>query len=162
VKKTKKWIEHYIEKYHKMPLLTCEEMSEYIASTSELIVPEVKPPAAAGRAVVRKGIAYGIKFDSQWELAFYIKKHDIDGEHCERNYTVKFPYMSADGKSKNFIPDFICSGQFYEIKGRWRPDDYCKQAQCPNVTFLDAELMAPIIAEVDKFRPNWRKDYVPI
>lgn len=145
-----------------MPLLTCEEMSEYIASTSELIVPEVKPPAAAGRAVVRKGIAYGIKFDSQWELAFYIKKHDIDGEHCERNYTVKFPYMSADGKSKNFIPDFICSGQFYEIKGRWRPDDYCKQAQCPNVTFLDAELMAPIIAEVNKFRPNWRKDYVPI
>lgn len=162
MKNIKKWVEHYISKYHKMPNLSLEEMRQYIAESSVLSVPEVKPPAACGHTVVRKGIAYGIRFDSQWELAFYIKKHDIDGEHCERNYTVKFPYLSADGKQRSFIPDFNCGGNFYEIKGRWRPDDYCKQAQCPNVTFLDAELMKPIIAEVDKFKPNWRNDYTPI
>lgn len=56
------------------------------------------------------------KFDSSWEVAFWIyhKNKDIAIEH----EPVTIEYFDAAGKSHSYYPDFRIGNQLYEIKGK--------------------------------------------
>ncbi len=109
----------------------------------------------------QKGTYDGFKFDSVWEYAYYRWSKELKGNLIERN---RFEYLEYefDGQTKKFYPDFIENAQFVEIKGIWRPQDLEKKAQHPEVTFLDGNDIKPIIEELNKNIPNWRKEYSEI
>ena len=56
-----------------------------------------------------------IKFDSSWELAYYIwlKDHNIDFEY-QPNMPIEY---KVNNLIKYYYPDFLINNQFYEIKG---------------------------------------------
>jgi predicted Zn-ribbon and HTH transcriptional regulator len=58
----------------------------------------------------------GIKFDSSWELAFWIWciDHNIN---IERNTEKMFTYTNEEGKERWIIPDFKIGNQIIEVKG---------------------------------------------
>ena len=64
--------------------------------------------------VHRKYNYNGLKFDSSWELAFWIYRVDnnISINREPRSFTYEF-----DGKTHKYFPDFEVNGQLYEIKG---------------------------------------------
>ena len=121
---------------------------------------DIQAPAAMKRSQIKKGIMQGEKFDSSWEAAFYIWAREVRGFAVERNHTQWIAYIAADGKQHRFYPDFVCNGQYYEIKGRWGPNDLAKKDQCPSVIFLDGTEMKDIIKEVNMYRPGWRNEYL--
>jgi hypothetical protein len=63
----------------------------------------------------RKGTYKGFWCDSSYELAWVIFHLDHKIEFT-RN-TKKFKYLYKDVEEKNYIPDFIKNGIYYEIKG---------------------------------------------
>lgn len=107
----------------------------------------------------KKGSFDGVKFDSIWEYAYYRYKKDVKGEYIEKNKTENLPYF-VNGRECKFYPDFKVSTGFVEIKGIWREKDLQKQAAHPEVEFLDATQIKPIIAELNKKLPKWRDDYL--
>lgn len=63
-----------------------------------------------------------IKFDSSYEIAFYIW-HKDNGYDIQRCYDA-FEYV-VDGKTHRYFPDFKINDIFYEIKGEHLiTDDY--------------------------------------
>ena len=114
-----------------------------------------------GKTQGTKGTARGMQFDSYWEFGFYIYEAEIQGHSVVRNTKDSFDYTNSEGKPAKFYPDFKVDGRFYEIKGRFRPDDLLKREQTQGlVTFLDGAAMKPILKEVYKFRPNWKDEYL--
>lgn len=146
---------------HKMKPVTVEEMSEYIDEIDEKI--EFNKPiyTPLGKSPIEKGSYDSVQFDSKWEAAFYIFFKEIKGCVVERNKEDYLLYLSADGKERKFYYDFTVNGAKYEVKGRFRPDDLEKQAQCREVTFYSAEDMKPLIKAVNAYKPNWRAEYLP-
>lgn len=65
-----------------------------------------------------KGYIYkGIKFDSSWELAFYIYLTDMKKSFIYHP-PVYLEYEDSQAHQKHVCwPDFLVEGQFYEIKG---------------------------------------------
>lgn len=59
-------------------------------------------------ALTATHIYKGIQFRSSWELAFWIWCED-NGKHIEKNK------KAIHYKGKNYYPDFIVDGRFYEI-----------------------------------------------
>lgn len=57
----------------------------------------------------------GLKFDSSWELAFYVYYKD-KGCDVVREPTV-ISYVDNEGKDHKYFPDFSVDGQLFEIKG---------------------------------------------
>ncbi len=57
----------------------------------------------------------GIKFDSSWELAFYIY-HKDKGSNIIKSKKY-FSYKDSEGNNHRYFPDFEIDGEFYEIKG---------------------------------------------
>lgn len=157
-------IKQSIKINHKIPQnATLEDYQEYIRTIGQLPVEELvlAKNAAMKKSNVQKGIARGIKFDSKWELAYYIYKKEIEGVPIERNQAEWLPYISANGQQKKFYPDFKCYGHYIEIKGRFRENDIRKQEQCQNVEFITSVEMGPIIKIVNERFPNWEKEYLP-
>ena len=109
-----------------------------------------------------KGEYEAIKFDSKWEYYFYRWCKDIKGYNVDRNKKSYIPYTDESSKLRKFYPDFIVNGQFYEVKGIWRPSDIAKRDQCPTVTFLDGSDLKPLIKELKSKFPNVDKDYLPV
>lgn len=57
-----------------------------------------------------------IKFDSGWELIYYIwlKDHDVNFEYHPK---INFDYIDENGKNSKYEPDFLIDNKLYEIKG---------------------------------------------
>ena len=144
-----------------MPIVTVEEMEEYISEQTDLRYEELKRNTSIKKSVIKKGTMRGIKFDSKWEAAVYLYYNDIKGIPVERNTVVKVPYTAADGKVRNFYPDFIIAGRLVEVKGYFRENDALKMEQHPEIEFLTAAEIKPIIKELDIKLPNWKNDYLP-
>lgn len=65
---------------------------------------------------VYKYLYDGIKFDSSWELIYYVWLRDTNREFTYHP-AISYPYVNDAGKSSVYEPDFIIDGQLYEIKG---------------------------------------------
>ena len=67
------------------------------------------------QSVHKKYLYNNIRFDSSWELAFYIYCIDngLDIKRCPDSFT----YITQDGKEHFYTPDFIVNDKIYEIKG---------------------------------------------
>ena len=65
---------------------------------------------------VYKYLYDGIKFDSSWELIYYVWLRDTNREFTYHP-AISYPYVNDDGKSSVYEPDFIVDGHLYEIKG---------------------------------------------
>lgn len=57
----------------------------------------------------------GEKFDSKYELAFWIYEKEL-GNSIKRNYLTFFEY-EHDGHICEYFPDFEIDGKYYEVKG---------------------------------------------
>lgn len=57
-----------------------------------------------------------IKFDSGWELIYYIwlKDHNVNFEYHPK---INFAYIDENGKNSKYEPDFLIDNKLYEIKG---------------------------------------------
>ncbi len=62
----------------------------------------------------KKGWYKGFFCDSSWELAYVM--YCLDNDIKIARNTEKFKY-GFEGKTKNYIPDFICGDSYVEIKG---------------------------------------------
>lgn len=83
----------------------------------------------------KSGWYRGIWCDSSYELCYlmYCLDHNIS---ITRN-KVRYPYVDIEGKSRNYIPDFIINATCtIEIKGYKEPNFDLKIAACPNITVL--------------------------
>lgn len=81
----------------------------------------------------KSGWYKGYWSDSSWELAFII--YNIDhGVYFERN-TAKFNYV-FEGQEKHYIPDFVISGIYYEIKGYYTNQVGEKIKQFPHQLYI--------------------------
>lgn len=108
-----------------------------------------------------KGNVGGISFDSYWEYGFYIYMTEIAHKVCERNTKDYFYYKNSEGKQAKFYPDFRVNGDFCEVKGIFRPDDYLKkEATRGLVKFYGPSEMKKILEKVNKYKPGWKKEYV--
>ncbi len=73
---------------------------------------------------------FGLRFDSSWELYYYIYQTKILKMNCIRNYgEVYFEYI-VNGKLHRYIPDFITENKIVEIKGDHLIDDYNNLIKC--------------------------------
>ena len=114
-----------------------------------------------------------LKFDSSWELYFYIyHKEIICDEIIREPLELKYTY---ENKEHSYYPDFSVNGKLYEVKGdqffkedgtMCNPFDHSTDGlfeakhQCGlqnNVTFLRDTDMQPIIKAVED---KYSKDYV--
>lgn len=102
------------------------------------------------------------KFDSLWEVAFYIYYKYIECSAVKRNHDDFIAYIDHDGKQRKFYYDFSLNGgaSLWEVKGIFRPSDIAKKECCPQVNFIDRNGIKPIIEAVNKRFPNWKKDII--
>lgn len=147
--------------HHKCRVATVDEISDYIDDIDTIMSLEPKLNAAKRpwKPQGTKGTANGMKFDSRWEWAFYKYMTEKEGYVVERNRVEKLHYTDDKGKLRNFYPDFIVGGQFYEVKGIIRPADEAKMSQCPNVVFVFGEEIKPMIKWLNKNCPGWYNEY---
>jgi hypothetical protein len=97
-----------------------------------------------------------MKLDSGWELAYvlYCLDHNIS---ITRNVK-KFPYIYR-GRTYGYIPDFICDGQYVEIKGRETQRTFAKYRHFPHpLTILRRDDLKHVFAHVlEKYgKEYWR------
>jgi hypothetical protein len=157
-------IEKYINQRHQWPKdFDILDVNEYIEDIDDIRYLEPRVNSPLKKSEIKKGIAEGIKFDSQYEYAWYLWAKYIKGWPVIRNKTEFLYYENSQGKRRKWFPDFIRSGIYYvEIKGFERPDDHCKREQHSEVEYYGNIEMTQIIAEVNKRFPNWRKDYIKL
>jgi hypothetical protein len=146
---------HFVETRHLLRVAEVDEHAKRIEDFNRLVPLQLKPNAAIKKTIVRKVIADGIKYDSLWERAYHIYQSKIMGVPCERNRTEWLPYVD-NCKTKKWFPDFKCEGRWVEVKGFWRPLDFIKMEQHPEVKFVDGSEMRDIVKEVTKMFPDWK------
>jgi hypothetical protein len=101
----------------------------------------------------KKGWYKGFFCDSSWELAYviYCLEHNID---IKRN-TEKRQYV-WQGLVKNYIPDFIVSGNLVEIKGYKTKQWLAKISANPDVNILYEKDLKPVLEYVkSKYGKNF-------
>ena len=100
----------------------------------------------------KKGSARSYKYgtyrsfycDSSWELAFIIYCLDNNIEVVRNE--IGFQYINSDGQQKEFYPDFIVNGTYYEIKGGYDTQTEYKITQFPyNLVLLNYESIHPYL-----------------
>ena len=105
----------------------------------------------------KKGWYKGIFCDSSWELAYviYCLDHNID---IQRNTQKrKYEYL---GRIKNYIPDFIVSGELTEIKGFSSQEWLAKIVSNPDVRVLyEKDLDFVFEYVIDKYGKDFIKLY---
>lgn len=92
----------------------------------------------------KKGRYKGIWCDSSWELAWVI--YQLEHRIPFTRNTQKFPY-TFEGKTRNWIPDFILSdGTYVEIKGYETDLSQAKRAEFPYpIIVLKEKDLTPIL-----------------
>lgn len=104
----------------------------------------------------KKGWYKGFFCDSSWELAYvvYCLEHNID---IKRN-TAQRKYI-WEGKTKNYIPDFIVDGTITEIKGYKSEQWIAKLEANPDITVLYQRDMESILTYVCE---KYGKDFIKL
>lgn len=146
---------------HKTLPITVNQFNIYVDEID--LIPELKcyPNTNPNQGPQgKKGIMDGERFDSMWEGAVYAYYRYIKGFPIERNYHEWVPYFDENGKKRKFYPDFKFLGTFLEVKGIYRGNDLCKINQHPEIEFIDKTKIQPILKELNKTLPNWKKDYI--
>lgn len=143
------------------PFETVEEFEAY----EEALIHEVEVPLKVNsplhRAIVKKGIANGVQYDSFAEYTFMKYQELICHSIVERNNKSKFlPYIDEECKQRKWYPDFMVNGVFYEVKGIMRPKDFQKKAQHPEVEWIFTEDCNKMAKELNEKFPNWKNDFV--
>ena len=89
---------------------------------------------------IKKYDYFGVKFDSSWELYYYIYQTEVLGLKCIRNCGEKYFEYIVNGKTHRYIPDFINEGKIVEIKG----DQFLKNGNLINIynKYLSKELLS--------------------
>lgn len=102
----------------------------------------------------KKGWYKGFFCDSSWELAYVIfcLEHNI---HIRRN-TEKRQY-EWNGKTRNYIPDFVVDGGLVEIKGYVTEEWLAKLDANPDVTVLYGSDLKEVFDYVNE---KYGKDFV--
>lgn len=102
----------------------------------------------------KKGWYKGFFCDSSWELAYVI--YCLDNNIPIQRNTKKLKYV-FDGVEKTYIPDFIISNKFVEIKGFKSPQWDAKLKYNSDIVVLYKEDMKPIL---DYVVLTYGKDYI--
>lgn len=105
----------------------------------------------------KKGWYKNFFCDSSWELAYiiYCLDHNIK---IERN--VEKRKYEWNGKTKNYIPDFVVNGKLVEVKGFKTPQWIAKQKANPDIEVLYEPDLKPILNYViDKYGKDYIKLY---
>jgi hypothetical protein len=143
--------------------MTEDDILDLEKSLNKIPELKVKTNAAMRKSMIKRGMAFGIKFDSHWEYIFYKYMHDYKGYVVERNKLESIPYIdTTTGKQRKFFPDFKVNGLFYEIKGRWSQTDLDKMDQCPQVKFYSVEEITMMEKELNKNLVAWNEDFIQI
>jgi len=103
----------------------------------------------------KKGYFKGIWCDSSWELAYVI--FNLDHGHKVKKNSKSFPY-EHEGKTKNYIPDFILEDSTYvEIKGYATEQWLHKQHQFkyPLVTLYKSDMNTYLSYVIEKYGKNF-------
>lgn len=106
----------------------------------------------------KKGYYKGYWCDSSWELAFVI--YNLEHEILFARNTTKFEYF-FNGKTFHYIPDFIISDEYIEIKGYENEKWNSKVSQFPHkLKILKKNDMEPYLEYViNKYGKNFIKLY---
>ena len=105
------------------------------------------------------GFYHGVKCDSSWELAFllYCLDHKISIKRNKKYFLYLFK-----GIKHKYYPDSIVDGQYIEIKGRYKEEDYEKINQFPQ----DKRLIVIDKANIKKYLKycieKYGKDFIYI
>lgn len=162
ISKTPSFLKMSVLQQHRAVPVTANGMNEYIAEIDQ--IPEIKcyPNTGSGAngPQGKKGTMDGEQFDSMWEGAVYAYYRYIKGMFIERNHSEWVPYVDENGKRRKFYPDFKMFNKFIEVKGIYRGTDLCKMQQHPEIDFIDKISIQPILEELNKKLPNWKKDYI--
>lgn len=108
----------------------------------------------------KKGWWNGVHFDSMWECIYYRYQLQIRFASVDRNTTKYFSYMGQDAKVHKFYPDFLCNGQYVEVKGIIRPADQLKMNACPQVKFVFGDEIKQMRKDLEAKYPNWKKEFL--
>ena len=133
---------------------------------SKLEVKETVKTSEAQKLISRRYVYHGEKFDSSWELYYWIYCKE-QGYQITRNF--RYFTFVLDGKQRRFYPDFIINGELVEIKGDhlkldvyktqlWQAkEQICKKE---HIKILSESEMKPIIKWVqDKFGKKYVKQF---
>jgi hypothetical protein len=141
------------------PFESIEEWEQFEQDCCKLpsLDPFINSPLKKSK--VKKGIANGEKYDSfaEYTLKTYFTK--VKGWVVERNYLLKLPYVDSTGKTRNYIPDFVVNGVFYECKGRFTALDELKKAAHSEVIWIFQEEINRMKAKLDELFPSWKDDF---
>lgn len=120
----------------------------------------------AQKLISRKYVYHGEKFDSSWELYYWIYCKE-QGYQIARNF--KYFTFTLNSKQKRFYPDFIVNGTLVEIKGDhlkldvyktqlWQAkEQICKKE---HIKVLSESEMKPVIKWVqNKFGKKYVKQF---
>lgn len=99
-------------------------------------------PTNPSRSSYHKGVAYGIKYDSSWELAYIIfhKEHHINIARYNGYRTYFY-----NGKQYKYYPDFVVGNKIIEIKGYINDRVLAKQQFNPDIEIIGKNDITPYI-----------------
>lgn len=145
------------------PFTSIEELEAFESDlVKEMGDSGVQKPAAMRRPIAKKGMAFGIKYDSFSEFVFYTYMTRVKHALVERNYKEHcLLYFDSYGKQRKYYPDFVVDGALYEVKGQFREKDKLKKEQHPEVSWLFQDDIDRMAAELDeKLGRQWRSEFV--
>lgn len=141
-----------------------KETDERVAKNSLSIKKFYQEHPEKKRGGYKKGSARSYKYgtyrsfycDSSWELAFIIYCLDNNIEVVRNE--IGFQYVNSDGQQKEFYPDFIVDGTYYEIKGGYDTQTEYKITQFPyNLVLLNYESIQPYLRYA---KNTYGKDFI--
>jgi hypothetical protein len=141
------------------PFETIEEWEEYEKDCCKLPSIDHFVNSPMHKTKIKKGISAGDKFDSFSEFVLKTYFTKVKGYVVERNTIQKLPYTDMNGKIRNYIPDFIVNGIFYEVKGRVNPLDLIKKQAHPEVEWVFQDEIEKMKKKLDENFPDWRSDF---
>ena len=105
----------------------------------------------------KHGFYKGYYCDSSWELAFVIYNldHNIKFERNRKRFSYTF-----EGKTHNYIPDWIIDGSYIEIKGYWSKQWQAKLDQFPKNESLKVIDKNEIIPYIEYVESHYGKDFI--
>lgn len=142
------------------PFNSLEEWQKYEEDCCKL--PQIEPfkNSPLKKSKIKRGMSAGDKFDSFSEFTFKAYFTKIKRYVVERNTSVKLTYFDDTGKQRNYIPDFMVNGIFYEVKGRVNPLDLIKKEAHPEVEWVFQAEIEEMKKELDDQYPGWRDEFI--
>jgi hypothetical protein len=147
----------------RLPVMTVEEYEEYERECSKVYeVPEPKM-TPMGRATIKRGMTdRGERVDSFWEYVAIVYWRTVRGAVVERNKTDHLLYVASDGKVRKWFYDLRINGEPYEVKGRFKPDDFLKRDAHPDVKWIAEAEIEQYRQELNVLNPGWQDGFTQL